>query len=62
MKQLAGTKVKEGGDGTMTPLGKSVRGIDWTSFFNRHPELSPPGYSEVLQAIRVAKLRQGECE
>lgn len=35
----------------------AVRGIDWTEVFRQRPELSPPGYTETCEAIRLAKLK-----
>lgn len=43
-------------DKTLTSLGKPVRGIDWAAIFLRRPELSPPGYEQAFEAMRVARL------
>jgi methionine salvage enolase-phosphatase E1 len=34
---------------------KKIRGIDWSKVFRNNPELSPPGYDEVVAQIKKDK-------
>jgi len=36
----------------MNNCNKPVRGIDWEAIFKRRPDLSPPGYDQLLSQIR----------
>ena len=45
-------------DKPLTPKGRPVRGIPWSEIFERHPELSPPGYSQTVAKIKADKGRR----
>ena len=36
----------------MSKFNKPLRGIDWEAIFKRRPDLSPPGYDQLLSQIR----------
>jgi hypothetical protein len=34
--------------------------LDWSAFFQKHPELNPPGYEEAVEAVKRAKEENAE--
>jgi len=46
----------------MSNYNKLLRGIDWEAIFKRRPDLSPPGYDQLLSQIRKEQDDRSQSE